>query len=148
MVDRMSQAHVRLSTNTRHFSRLEEASFFFFRNENKAPHTVSLHTFTERLRHFDFLVLQQTASTMAIFGFRRLLKNLFCFCTLGLDEERAPPATPVRVERRLRSSQWDTEGIRAGESLAPLLNGVKSFGMVARTRSEAARGVCNVIYPE
>lgn len=82
---------------------------------------------------------------MAIFGFRRLLKNLFCFCETGFDEEKAPPATPVRVERRLRSSQWDVEGIAACEQLSPI---GKPFGMVVRTKAEAAAGVCNIIYPQ
>lgn len=82
---------------------------------------------------------------MAIFGFRRLMKNLFCFCTTGLDEEKASPATPVAVERRLRSSQWDVEGIRACEQLSP--NG-QPYGMVVRTKREAAMGVRNIYYPE
>lgn len=85
---------------------------------------------------------------MAIFGFRRLLKNIFRFCTLGLDEERAPPPTPVPVERfrPLRSSQWDTEGIAACAELSAVDG--RPFGMVVRTKAEAQAGVCNIIYPQ
>lgn len=84
---------------------------------------------------------------MAIFGFRRFMKNVFCFGTTGFDEERAPPPTPVPEHklRRLRSSQWDVEGIRACEQLSP--DG-KPFGMVVRTKREAAMGVRNIYYPE
>lgn len=86
-------------------------------------------------------------TNMAIFGFRRLLKNLFCFGTTGLNEERAPPPTPVPEERcrRLRSSRWDVEGVAACAQLSPC---GKPHGMVVRTRSEAAAGVCNIIYPQ
>lgn len=77
---------------------------------------------------------------------RRLLKDIFCFCTLGLDEEKPEPARPVRVSRHLRASQWDVEGLRACEEL--VREPGTHFGIVVRTPSEAAAGKCCVIYQQ
>lgn len=85
---------------------------------------------------------------MACFGFRRLLKNLIKFRTTGRKEEKAPPPTPVNVGRRLRSSQWDMEGFRACQQVLAEREPGQYFGMVVRTKAEAAAGVPCVVYPQ
>lgn len=77
---------------------------------------------------------------------KKFFKDVFCFCTTGLDEERAPPARPVAVRRHLRASQWDVEGLRACEEL--VREPGTHFGIVVRTPSEAAAGKCCVIYQQ
>lgn len=82
---------------------------------------------------------------MAVFGLRKLLKNLIKFQSFGWNDEKAPPPTPVAVGscQQLRAAVWDVEGVAAARSLPPC--GVP-YGMVVRTRREAAAGVCNIIY--
>lgn len=92
-------------------------------------------------------ILTTSLNMRSIFGFRKLMKNLFCFGTTGFNEEKAPPPTPVRVDRRLRSSAgWDMEGLRACEELERIPG--THFGIVLRTKSEAAAGKCCIIYPQ
>lgn len=120
---------------------------FFFSRVNFLERLITLHipVFNKTFNSYFLSLLQP--SVMAIFGFRRLMKNLFCFCTTGWDEEKAPPPTPVPEDklRRLRSSQWDVEGVAACAHLSPC---GQPYGMVVRTRREAAAGVCNIIYPQ
>lgn len=74
------------------------------------------------------------------------LKNVFCFQSLGLSDERAPPPRPVQVRKHLPAKRWDLEGLRACEEL--VREPGTHFGIVVRTHSEAAAGKCCIIYEQ
>lgn len=77
-----------------------------------------------------------------------MLSSLLKFRDLGLDDEKAPPPTPVAEYAciPLRDSVWDVSGDVAARQMQLAAPYGRSFGVVVRTRAEAAAGVRNIYY--